>query len=171
MTSTQFGTDGSAKTFYRRLFGFLIQQDDIKVVESAIRDVFMLVYNRNLSKDMAILQRNLKSITRTHTIESIYISNITSPDDQQIPDSLFNVKSEFYQWIANITEEQKEEAKSAPRNQKDASLYDASLYDASLVSNDYCAPKIAETLTSNGTGFAFYADSPKLRMLIDNSLD
>lgn len=166
MTSTQFGTDGSAKTFYRRLFGFLIQQDDIKVVESAIRDVFMLVYNRNLSKDMAILQRNLKSITRTHTIESIYISNITSPDDQQIPDSLFNVKSEFYQWIANITEEQKEEAKSAPRNQKDASLY-----DASLVSNDYCAPKIAETLTSNGTGFAFYADSPKLRMLIDNSLD
>lgn len=41
----------------------------------------MLIYNRNLSQHMAIRQRNLNSMTRTHTIEEE--TNTTSPDDQQ----------------------------------------------------------------------------------------
>lgn len=135
----QFGKQKAPKTFYRRLIGFSIQQTDIELVEKMIRDMFTVVYNKNLSKSSKEIQKSMVSTTKTHKIDEE--NQLESTRDERIPDSKFHEKtSKFYQWVESIANDEKIKAKSLPLNNSDASL------DDSIDSNMYYAPGIAKTL-------------------------
>lgn len=75
-----FGRQTKAKSFYRRLVGFLILQSDIEEVERTIRVAFTLVYNRNLSGSLRQQQKAL--VSKTNTLTTGEETKTPSPDSK-----------------------------------------------------------------------------------------
>lgn len=101
-----FGKNRSGAKFYRRIVGYLLQEEDSDAVEDIMRKVFILLHSKTLpcEKSKAIL-KSLYKLSKTHKIDKMYEIEFEPTERKQLFDSNFSEKkSKYYQWISSLEE-------------------------------------------------------------------
>lgn len=144
-----FGKNRSGAKFYKRIVGYLLQEEDIDAVEDIMRKVFILLHSKTLpcEKSKAVL-KSLYKLTKTHKIDKMYESEIEPAERKQLFDSKFSEKkSKYYQWICSLEENARMSVqKEHSQNSDDTDSSDSDVSFNINSSNPYYCPSLAKCM-------------------------
>lgn len=133
-----FGKLKQKKHFYFRVIGFLLQQNDWKLIKDVMEKTITLAVNPNSSAIIKMMERDMLNLTKNH---KIYRTSQDSDDPKQpVYDAKWNVKkSRFFNFFENMAQRKQEEVAAF-------SMSSSGSHDSIRLDQGLYAPDIVPTL-------------------------